>query len=88
MSWTINVSEGAAKQFKKLDKQITKRITDYLANKISNSINPRQHGKALSHDKIGLWRYRVGDYRIICKIEDESVTILILEVGHRKNIYE
>lgn len=51
-------------------------------------INPRQIGKGLSHNKAGLWRYRVGDYRVICQINDDFVTILVVETGHRKDIYE
>lgn len=55
---------------------------------MSSTKNPRSLGKGLTSDKVGLWRYRVGDYRVICKIEDETITVLVLAVGHRKNIYD
>ena len=49
--------------------------------------NPRKHGKALVENRVGQWRYRIGDYRVICEIQDEEVLVLVLEVGHRRNIY-
>lgn len=74
----------AEKQFAKLDKPVQKRIKKYLAE----IKNPRSRGKALIGNLMGMWRYRVGDYRILCKIKDEELIILVLEVGHRKNIYD
>lgn len=88
MSWTINFSEVALKQLKKLDKQATIRIIDYLEKRISITEDPKQQGKALAYNKSGLWRYRVGDYRVICQIDDKTITILVLEIGHRKDIYD
>jgi len=88
VTWTINFSEIALKQLKNLDKQITKRIIDYLEKRVSTVKDPKKQGKALVYNKTGLWRYRVGDYRIICHINDETITILVLEIGHRKNIYD
>jgi mRNA interferase RelE/StbE len=86
--WTINFSEVALKQLKKLDKQTAQRIVDYLTKRVSLTENPKLLGKALLFSKIGLWRYRIGDYRVICKINDAAITILVLELGHRKNIYD
>ncbi|MGM9453971.1 type II toxin-antitoxin system RelE family toxin [Legionella bozemanae] len=88
MAWTINYTDVALKQLKKLDKTIAKRILTYMDTKIAPLPNPRTTGKGLSFNKVGLWRYRIGDYRVICQVNDESVTILVLEVGHRKEIYE
>jgi mRNA interferase RelE/StbE len=88
VTWTINFTEVALKQLKKLDKQTTKRIIDYLEKRISTAEEPKQQGKAFAHNKSGLWRYRVGDYRVICQINDETITILVLEIGHRKDIYD
>lgn len=88
MTWTINFSEVALKQLKKLDKSMAKRIIDYLDKRVSTAQDPKQQGKALSYNKAGLWRYRVGDYRIICQINDETITILVLQIGHRKEIYD
>jgi mRNA interferase RelE/StbE len=71
-----------------MNKSVAKKIVDYMDKKISPLNNPRDIGKGLSFDRSGLWRYRVEDYRIICRIQDEDITILVLEVGHRKEIYE
>lgn len=87
MAWTINISATAVKQLKKLDKTAQKRIVSFLHTKIEVTHNPRQQGKALKGDKGGLWRYRLGDYRIICQIQDEIITLLVLEVGHYKEVY-
>lgn len=73
----------AEKQFAKLDKPIQKRIKKYL----DEIKDPRSRGKALIGNLLGIWRYRVGDYRILCKIKDEELIILVLEVGHRSKIY-
>jgi len=85
--WTINFSEIALKQLKKLDKQVAKRIIEFLEKRISVVDDPTQQAKALAYHKSGLWRYRVGDYRVICQINNETITILVLEIGHRKDIY-
>ena len=87
MSWTIEFSEIAIKQLTKLDKQARVKIFSYLENRVCTAKDPKQEGKALSYQKAGLWRYRVGDYRIICQIKDETVTVFILSVGHRKEVY-
>jgi mRNA interferase RelE/StbE len=85
--WTIKVSEFAEKQLKKLDKTTAKKIIKYLRERIANQKDPRMYGKPLLYDKSGIWRYRVEDYRILCKIEDEELIVLVLKIGHRKHIY-
>jgi mRNA interferase RelE/StbE len=87
VAWKIKISEFAEKQIKKLDKAIAKQIILYLKH-IFTQKNPRLLGKPLLHDKSGLWRYRVNDYRIISKIEDNELIVLVLRIGHRKNIYK
>lgn len=87
MAWTINYSEVAAKQMKKLDKVISDKIDKYLNHRIAKQKNPRVFGHGLSHDKNGLWRYRVENYRIICEIKNNELVVLVLRIGHRKNIY-
>lgn len=87
MVWTIKVSEFAQKQIKKLDKATGKKIIHYLKERIANQPDPRVFGKPLLHDKTGLWRYRVNDYRIICEIEDNNLIVLVLRIGHRKEVY-
>jgi mRNA interferase RelE/StbE len=83
----MEFSEIAVKQLQKLDKQTRLRIFDYLENRVCTTEDLKQQGKALAYNKAGLWRYRVGDYRIICQIKDETVTVFVLSVGHRKEVY-
>lgn len=87
MKYSILFTERAKKQLKKLDKHTSSLILGWLEKNIEGTENPRIHGKGLLGDKSGQWRYRVGDYRIICKIQDEKIIVLVLEIGHRKEIY-
>lgn len=86
--YKVDYSKRAEKQLSKLDPQISKIIYSWINKCLIGCDNPRQHGKALVGTKSGLWRYRVGDYRIIADINDDTVTILIIEIGHRREIYE
>lgn len=88
MKYQVVFTEKAKKQLKKLDKHISSLILGWLEKNIQNCENPRIHGKGLVENKSGQWRYRVGDYRIICEIQDNKVIILVLEIGHRKEIYK
>lgn len=88
MQYKIAFSERAKKQLKKLDRHISALIIGWLEKNIQNCDNPRVHGKGLVENKSGQWRYRVGDYRIICEIKDSEVVVLVLEIGHRKEIYD
>ena len=85
--WTIKFELGAAKAGQKLPSNVRARIIDFLENRLATHANPRDLGAALAGKHAGHWRYRVGDYRIICKIEDQIVTILVIEIGHRRQIY-
>lgn len=84
--WTIEWDDAAKKQLKKLDRFIQRRILDYLDDKVIQS--PCTFGKELLGNKAGLWRYRIDDYRIICRIENHNLVVLVLGVGHRKEIYD
>lgn len=88
MSWTIEYTRTAETQLRKLDKQAARRILDYLDDKIAPLENPRTRGKALSGPLGELWRYRVGDYRVLCEIQDNIMRILVVEAGHRRQIYK
>lgn len=88
MVWKINYTEIAAKQMQKFDKSISKKIDKYLNERIAVQKNPRVFGEELLHNKSGLWRYRVENYRIICEIQDKELIILVLRTGHRKQIYD
>ena len=87
MAWTIEISRTAEKQIKKLDRVAQAAIVRFLRDRLRPAENPRLFGKPLHGDKGRLWRYRVGDYRLICDIQDEKVVVLVLRVGHRKDIY-
>ncbi len=87
MAWRIEITRTAEKQIKKLDRAAQTSIVIFLRKRLEPSSDPRQWGKALQGEKRGLWRYRVGDDRLICDIQDERITILILELGHRKDVY-
>lgn len=87
MAWKINYADKAQDQLKKLDRQIARRILSFMEERIVSSENPRNTGKALTGELGGLWRYRVGDCRIICDIKDETLCILVLQVGNRREIY-
>lgn len=85
MAWQIKFEDFAVKQLKKLDKQIGKRIVSYLKKIVLE--NPRKQGKPLTGDRSRFWRYRMGEYRIICRIIDDELIVLVIAVGHRKEIY-
>ncbi len=87
MQYKVIFTERAKKQLKKLDKHIAALIIGWLEKNIQNCENPRLHGKGLVENKSGQWRYRIGDYRVICKIQDKEIIVLVLEVGHRREIY-
>jgi mRNA interferase RelE/StbE len=76
------------RQMSKLDLHIRSKIAGYIEDVLKRLTSPRLLGKPLLGDKLGLWRYRIGDYRLICKIEDEVVTVIMLSMAHRKNVYD
>lgn len=89
MAWQIEFTSASIKQLKKLGPEPSKTIIKYLRQNVSTLDNPRQLGKVLKGSKLGnLWRYRVGDYRILCELQDDKLVILIVEVGNRKDIYK
>ena len=88
MTWVVEWDDRARKELRKLDKQLQKDILKYLRERIAVDADPRRFGKPLSYDKHGLWRYRVQDARIICRIEDDELFILVVRVGDRKVVYD
>ena len=88
MKHHLEMTEHAKKQLKKLDLYVQKMILLWLDKNINDNENPRIIGKALSADRAGQWRYRIGDYRVIVLIEDDKLVVLAIAVGHRKNIHE
>jgi mRNA interferase RelE/StbE len=87
LAWTVEVSDFAERQLRKLDRTTQRRLLDWLEDRIDGCKNPRHFGEALKGDLAGLWRYRVGDYRIICEIQDGRLLVLALAVGHRSEVY-
>ena len=81
-------TERAKKILKKMDKHIASLIYGWISKNLEGCKNPRFMGKALLRDKAGAWRYRVGDYRIICEIKDKEIIVLVLTVGHRREVYK
>lgn len=88
MKYHVEFTESAYKSLSKLDKYTAKMLINWINDKLEGTDDPRIHGKALSSNLSGLWRYRVGDYRIIAKIEDDRLVILVVAVGHRREIYD
>lgn len=87
MVWTIDYAETAINQLRKLDKPIVRRIFDFMGERIAGLEDPRSTGKALTGPMGGFWRYRVGDCRVICDIQDGALRVLVVRVGHRRDIY-
>jgi mRNA interferase RelE/StbE len=85
--WRIEITRTAERQIIKLDRPAQRSIQRFLRERLIPADDPRQWGRPLHGEKRGLWRYRVGDYRLICDIQDEKITVLVLEVGHRKDVY-
>ena len=87
MAWNIKFEPGADKALDKFDPQISRRVLKFLYTRVAALENPRSIGEALTGPLGNYWKYRVGDYRIICDIQDGIITILVLEVGDRKQVY-
>jgi len=88
MSFSVEYTDRFGKEFKKLDKFTQKMIKAWIQKHIEGCDDPRASGKALTADKRGPWRYRIGDYRLICEIQDDKLIILALRIGHRCEVYE
>ncbi len=88
MAWTVEISGVAERQLRKLDWPIQERILDWLDERIEGCKNPRHFGEPLKGDRAGFWRYRIGNYRLLCDIQDEKVMVLVLNIGHRREIYK
>ncbi len=87
MIWKVEWDEPPLKSFRKLDLQIQSVILSYLRKRIATEVDPRRFGKDHTAEYKGLWRYSVADYRILCSIADEVVTVVVVAVGHRRDIY-
>ena len=88
MAWTIEVLPAAAKELRKLDRTAAARIIQTLEQRIATLDDPRSIGSALVGEHVGYWRWRIGEYRVIARIEDERITILVVRVAHRREVYQ
>lgn len=86
--YQVKYSERATKELKKLDKYTRQMIYSWIGKNLVGCEDPRQHGKGLTANRSGQWRYRIGDYRLICQINDNELVILALTVGHRRDVYK
>ena len=87
LAWKIEYAETARKQLRKLDKLTARRIVDFMDERIAPNANPRAMGKALKGPLGDLWRYRVGDFRVLCDLQDGVLTVLVLRIGNRREVY-
>ena len=86
--WTVEFDDRARRELRKLGAETQRTILKYLRERIAIAADPRQQGKPLRQNLAGLWRYRVGDYRLICRIEDNRLVVLVLQLGHRQDVYD
>jgi mRNA interferase RelE/StbE len=88
LAWRIEFAESAARQFRKLDPAVARRITRFLRERVAPLADLRSLGAALKGDELGrFWKYRVGDYRIIPEIRDREIRIVVVRLGHRREVY-
>ncbi len=86
--WLVEFDDRAAKELRKLGPKAKKDILDFFNERIATTDDPMRFGKSLTANLAGLWRYRIGDYRVICQIQQEKLVVLALKVGHRRNVYD
>ena len=87
MTYHVEFSKSAVKELKKMDRGTAAMILGWVRKNLEGCENPRQHGKGLTANRSGQWRYRIGDYRLIAEIQEERIVILILRIGHRSEVY-
>ena len=88
MAWAVEFDPAAAKELRKLDRAVSQRLLRFLRERVASSVDPRAIGEALRGDELGdYWKYRVGDYRLVARIVDAKVTVLVVRIGHRREVY-
>ena len=88
MIYHVETTSRFDKEFKKLDRYTQRIMKAWIVKNLEGCEDPRQHGKGLTANRSGQWRYRIGDYRLICEIQDDKLVILDLTIGHRREVYE
>lgn len=87
MTWSVEWDERARRELRRLDHDVQRAVLRYFSERIRTDADPRRFGRALRHTPAGLWRYRIGAYRVICRIEDRRLVVLVLGVAHRREVY-
>jgi len=87
MAWKVEFQKAAEKDLARIDRQQAKRILKYLFERIATDENPRRFGDGLKSNLSGLWKYRIGNYRVICDIQDSVLSVLVIRIGHRRKVY-
>lgn len=87
MAWTVEIEKAARKELAKLDKTVADRILRFLEERISTCDDPRRFGDGLAGNMAGLWKYRIGDFRVIAEIKDSRLIVLVVRIGHRSRVY-
>jgi len=88
LAWRIELHPQAEKELSKLDPEVARKIVRFLRERVAPLEDPRSIGEALKGPELGrFWKYRVGDYRLICHIQDQRITILLVTIGHRRDVY-
>jgi mRNA interferase RelE/StbE len=85
--WRVEFDRAAARELRKLGVEAERRVLAYLRTRVAGNSDPRRLGQPLTGDRQGFWRYRVGDYRIVAAIEDDRFVVLVVTVGHRREVY-
>jgi mRNA interferase RelE/StbE len=86
--WQVNFADQARHDLKRLDPSTSQQILRYLRERIATNEDPKRFGKALTGTLVGLWRYHIGDYRVVCRIDQQTETILVLTTAHRSKVYQ
>ena len=87
MAWRVEFSRAADKAFGKLDRQVQRRIAQFIDTRLATSEDPRRLGEAYKGPLVGYWKFRIGDYRLICDVRDREILILVVAIGDRKEVY-
>jgi mRNA interferase RelE/StbE len=88
LAWQIKISQTAEKRLKKLDREVARRLIAFMRERVAVLDNPRVLGEALKGSELGeFWKYRVGDWRLICEIEDARITVTVVDLGNRREVY-
>jgi len=87
LGWTVEYDPRAIGDLNRLSREVKADIVRYLEDRVAQAADPRDYGRPLRHERFGLWRYRVRDYRIICHLRDDVLTVLVVGVGHRRDVY-